>query len=474
MRALFQDKIGIASLCFIAVMSVFLWAEVYYILLIPPFLMLVWWMFTRLEWVFYALLFFTPVSLNIIELGIEGWGLFVPTEPILLCLTLLFFYQVTQGKMRLPKEPLLFWVFGYFTWLIITTITSEMPLVSAKYVLSRAWYVLPCFLWMIQMLAKGLSLRKLFLLYFIPLLGVIIFTVVRHSFHGFDKDSAHWVMEPIFRDHTIYGAALALVFPFVLLQQFSKRHSAFLRFFYAVGLVILTVGLVLSYTRAAWLSIVGAAMIGVVMWLRIPFKTVLALFLIFGGLTFYYFDDIQVALKGNKKESSDRMDEHIKSISNVSSDASNLERLNRWHCAMAMFEERPIVGWGPGTYQFLYAPFQRAEDKTIISTNRGDGGNAHSEYLGPLAEQGVMGGLLFSALVIITSSLAFQLFQNEQHYEERLMIMGVFLGLMTYFIHGALNNFLDADKVAVPFWMFLAFLVYKKHFKEQEGNQANH
>ncbi len=474
MRALFQDKIGIASLCFIAVMLVFLWAEVYYILLIPPFLMLVWWMFTRLEWVFYALLFFTPVSLNIIELGIEGWGLFVPTEPILLCLTLLFFYQVTQGKMRLPKEPLLFWVFGYFTWLIITTITSEMPLVSAKYVLSRAWYVLPCFLWMIQMLAKGLSLRKLFLLYFIPLLGVIIFTVVRHSFHGFDKDSAHWVMEPIFRDHTIYGAALALVFPFVLLQQFSKRHSAFLRFFYAVGLVILTVGLVLSYTRAAWLSIVGAAMIGVVMWLRIPFKTVLALFLIFGGFTFYYFDDIQVALKGNKKESSDRMDEHIKSISNVSSDASNLERLNRWHCAMAMFEERPIVGWGPGTYQFLYAPFQRAEDKTIISTNRGDGGNAHSEYLGPLAEQGVMGGLLFSALVIITSSLAFQLFQNEQHYEERLMIMGVFLGLMTYFIHGALNNFLDADKVAVPFWMFLAFLVYKKHFKEQEGNQANH
>jgi O-antigen ligase len=267
---------------------------------------------------------------------------------------------------------------------------------------------------------------------------------------------------------------LALVFPFVLLQQFSKRHSAFLRFFYAVGLVILTVGLVLSYTRAAWLSIVGAAMIGVVMWLRIPFKTVLALFLIFGGFTFYYFDDIQVALKGNKKESSDRMDEHIKSISNVSSDASNLERLNRWHCAMAMFEERPIVGWGPGTYQFLYAPFQRAEDKTIISTNRGDGGNAHSEYLGPLAEQGVMGGLLFSALVIITSSLAFQLFQNEQHYEERLMIMGVFLGLMTYFIHGALNNFLDADKVAVPFWMFLAFIVYKKHFKEQGGNQANH
>ena len=34
-------------------------------------------------------------------------------------------------------------------------------------------------------------------------------------------------------------------------------------------------------------------------------------------------------------------------------------------------------------------PFQDASDLTIISTNFGDGGNAHSEYLGPLSEQGI-------------------------------------------------------------------------------------
>ena len=30
------------------------------------------------------------------------------------------------------------------------------------------------------------------------------------------------------------------------------------------------------------------------------------------------------------------------------------------------------------------------KDLTIISTNFGDGGNAHSEYLSPLAEQGFL------------------------------------------------------------------------------------
>ena len=41
-----------------------------------------------------------------------------------------------------------------------------------------------------------------------------------------------------------------------------------------------------------------------------------------------------------------------------------------------MFNEKPIYGFGPGTYQFEYSSFQDPDDKTIISTKFGDGGNA--------------------------------------------------------------------------------------------------
>lgn len=37
--------------------------------------------------------------------------------------------------------------------------------------------------------------------------------------------------------------------------------------------------------------------------------------------------------------------------------------------------------------------------------------------------------------------------------------MGALLGLVTYAIHGVLNDFLDADKIATPFWAFIAFIV---------------
>jgi hypothetical protein len=33
-----------------------------------------------------------------------------------------------------------------------------------------------------------------------------------------------------------------------------------------------------------------------------------------------------------------------------------------------------------------------------------------------------------------------------------------FLGLITYYLHGFLNNFLDMDKASAPFWGFTAII----------------
>ena len=448
------------GLLFVLVLGVSLYFEFYYILFLPVLISFIALSFFKLDWVFYGLFLFTPLSINIEELGVDGIGLFLPTELMSGALLLLYLARLLQGQSEISPHAIRNWVWIYFTWLLVTSITSEMPSVSFKYMLSRAWFILPGLFLFLPLLRSKLDIRKLMLLYFITLVLVMLYTIIRHSMYGFDKDSAHWVMEPLFRDHTVYGAALALVFPYVFLQLFSKDQSAILKFFYISGFVILLIALILSYTRAAWLSVVIAAIIGFFMLMKVPFRWVLAAGLLIGGTTFYFLDDIQIALNRNKKESSDKMDEHIKSISNVSSDASNLERLNRWHCAMELFYQRPIVGWGPGTYQFVYAPFQRAEDRTIISTNRGDGGNAHSEYLGPLAEQGVFGSAIFMALVLIICFLGFRVFYLSADYEERLVIMGLFLGLITYFVHGILNNFLEMDKIAVPFWASIAYLVH--------------
>ena len=46
--------------------------------------------------------------------------------------------------------------------------------------------------------------------------------------------------------------------------------------------------------------------------------------------------------------------------------------------------------------------------------------------------------------------------------------MGVILGLTTYLAHGVLNNFLDTDKAAVPFWAFVAVIVAMDVYYERD------
>ena len=64
------------------------------------------------------------------------------------------------------------------------------------------------------------------LLYLLPLLAVIVYTVVRHAGYGFEKQAGHWVMDPFFKDHTSYGAVLAMFwFPVLALLLKPNRQA---------------------------------------------------------------------------------------------------------------------------------------------------------------------------------------------------------------------------------------------------------
>ena len=112
---------------------------------------------------------------------------------------------------------------------------------------------------------------------------------------------------------------------------------------------------------------------------------------------------------------------------------------------------------GPISLYTLLSKKINTEPPSVLTN--ADGGNAHSEYLGPLAEQGVPGLVLVLLLVWWTSVLGFRLWNEIDNEDKRNLAVSVYLGLMTYFIHGVLNNYLDTDKASAPFWGFIALLV---------------
>jgi O-antigen ligase len=297
------------------------------------------------------------------------------------------------------------------------------------------------------------------------------------SYGLWDKQAANFVVNPLYNDHTAYGAALAMYLPFLFGFSFTKMYSPGVRFFVRIVLGILLMGLILSYARAAWLSMLAAFGVWVIMRLKIRFKPIFITFLVVLSVVFVFEKQILMYLERNDTESSANLTEHVSSISNISSDASNLERINRWSCAIRMFEDKPFFGWGPGTYMFNYAPYQLTAERTIISTNSADGGNAHSEYLGPMAESGFMGLVTFLILIISVIYTAIHTYTRTKDKRLKTLVMSALLGLITYYIHGILNNFLDTDKLSVPFWGFTALIVavdiYSRKLATTKTQSAN-
>jgi len=56
----------------------------------------------------------------------------------------------------------------------------------------------------------------------------------------------------------------------------------------------------------------------------------------------------------------------------------------------------------------------------------------------------------------------------------RIFSMAVLVGLISYYLHGMLNNFLDTDKISALFWGFTAMLVAMDiyHRDLPEDNEA--
>lgn len=444
------------------ILSLAVFFESYFVAAIPLLLMVLYLAFFRIDVLMIFIVACTPFSLNLEDLDLGGVGFYLPTEPLLFGVMLLLVFKVISGQYldkALLNHPISWLIYAMLVWMFLSSISSELPLVSFKFMLAKLWFILPVFFLGAQLLKNQSRIRIFLLTYLFSLIAVVLYTILHHAQYGFGMEAGHWVMSPFFKDHTSYGAVLAMFFPVALGMLFQKNISALLRVFLIMGLVILSIGIILSYTRAAWVSIAAASGLFMLMLFRVKLISLISTALVFGVFIFSIQDQLLLNLERNTQDSSDDLAEHVESISNVSSDASNLERLNRWNCAIAMFQERPLLGWGPGTYQFVYAPFQRSQDLTIISTNNSDGGNAHSEYLGPLSEQGVPGMLLMVTLVLMVAFLAFRLFYTIKELELRIYVASVFLGLVTYFIHGVLNNYLDTDKASIPFWGFIAVLV---------------
>jgi len=410
------------------------------------------------------IMFFVPVS---VELSVffpqPPVNMNLPTEPLLFLLMCIFFVKLPVEKRfdkEVLKHPVSIAIYVYWGWLLFSSIMSVDAMVSLKKLLVHTWFIVCFYFLMTQLIAAGKkNITRCIIAYSLGMLFTIAYTTYNHALADFSHQSSYRAMFPIFRDHTSYGAALAMLLPAVFVSMRFSRNDINIKVLYSVLLCILLGALILSYSRAAWLGVVIAVGVLVLVKLKISFKSFSIVVVFLAVIIIPMRNEIYFALQKNETDSSLDMMEHVKSASNITTDESNVERINRWKSALRMFQAEPVFGMGLGTYTFTYAPFQVSSDLSNASTNAGNRGNAHSEYLGLLAETGFIGLVGYLAIIVTTIAAAVRVFKRHTSVFARQMALFLILSLSTYYLHGFLNNFLDMDKIASLFWSFMAVIV---------------
>jgi putative inorganic carbon (HCO3(-)) transporter len=367
--------------------------------------------------------------------------LLVPAEIIIAAIGILLFGQVKPLDI-FREHPLVRYAALWLLWGWICVSTSAFPLVSFKYMIvatSCCWvFLLPAVRWSMLMdealpifaFSMGLaSVRVIFL----------------HGFYyAFRNDQANLPAMPFFDDHNLWAAIISLL---VFAIWVPKPEFIYWQHFRWGLTAIFIAGVVLSTSRGAWVSLSSASIIAALL-MAIRRKPVLKILagaaIVIGTGWIVIGPDIGKVLQR---------------------DVSMMERLNRYQCAIQMADEKPITGFGPGTFAVSYLPYQRAESKTRISLaaplterspeNYGHGGGAHSEYFQAMAETGWVGlGIfcLFWGIILKTLSCGIKF---DSHKTTCILLLAA---LLTFLVHGILNNFSHDPRITFLVWIIVGKL----------------
>jgi O-antigen ligase len=431
----------------------------FYLLATVPFLLLLWYFgWQQWQFMFMLLIFSLPWS---VEFGInESLATDLPDEPLMWFAAFLFGSYSVMYPSRVVsnlKHPLTVWLIFYLAWILITVTFSTNWLLSLKFLLAKAWYILAFVFLPLQIFQNKKSIRSAALLFLGSMFIVTVISLFRHALTGFRFADINHAVGPFFRNHVNYSAMLVCTVPVLIAAyRLGKNYRVLIA---TMGIVILT-ALFFSYARGAWLALLAGL---VSYWLirsgKLLIAFLIAVFLILGIVFWLKSNDRYLQYAHDYKTTIFHKDfeQHLVATYKLR-DVSTAERFNRWIAGIRMVKDNWLTGYGPNTFYYNYKPYAIPAFKTWVSDNK-DHSTVHNYFLLTLIEQGIPGLLLLLLLIGSMTYYSQKLYQRVQDkfYKACAMACGVMLVMII--VVNFLSDLIESDKVGSLFFLCMAVLI---------------
>lgn len=310
-------------------------------------------------------------------------------------------------------------------------LSNDLGESSKKFLEMCIYRVVPFF--MVTMFLKNTKwLRNIFLI-FIAATSIDSLVAVGQVILGYS--SRGWG----FGGNTLNLASLLCVLMPVLLiiildDSFGKQSKNICK----IALFCCLAGLLAGKSRGAWLTLAVALPIVSYIYMIKSKKVLIGFFVVILAIGGFF-------------ATSETFKQRLVSTTNITTDMSNVERLNMWQGAIHMGLDYPVLGVGLGGFEYNYNNIYKPEGAKDFM-------HCHNNILEIFAESGIVGlfGFLYLACYIF--------FKNFNEWRKTknpysLMIWGAWLGFMSF---GMFDLTIDHSAITKAMWfLFGCILVFK-------------
>jgi len=357
---------------------------------------------------------------------------------------------VKHQKLAFPKNASLFFLL-FLGWMFISTFFSKDIGQTIWEVLRTVSYF-SLFLTIYNLTRKN-RLTQSFLLTCFVISGSILLVKDLYNFFSWGELSNGRYLVGSFYWHNQMAGFIVVLLP-LLLSLFLASRNLYFKLILLLVIFVSLLAIVFTYSRGGWISLLAALILFSVISFKKIKSHIKPLFIMFGIFMFVTFIVLKPANVGKKTQSI------ITELSIQTRSVSGNLRTTVWQNTFKMIKDNPIFGVGHGAFGVAYNRYQNVPWLYAKYT--------HNHYLEYAAELGIVGFLLFAAIIL---NAIFRVFVERKilsDYTRYPLLAGVIAALFG----SAFHAFVDIDWSRISlysiFWILLAVLFANLTKKEKK------
>ena len=349
--------------------------------------------------------------------------------------------KISESSRKIEKNIVVVLAILFVFFFLPSLINAQNKLLALSSILSLALLIYAILLGVNYIILRG----ELFnLLIKILIISAVLSSIYALSiyFANFDFIYFRTRASALFAGENTLGGVM--VFSIIWTLTYFIHTDGRRKVWLGLALLLMILTLVFSFSRGAWLGVLGA-LISYALWEKRARLKVAIVLLVAGALLLGF-----PFLRGR-----------LISIGNPFHPLTE-ERIYIWKASWDMIKAHPLLGVGMSNFSLAY------EEYMFEGAKISQPSSAHNIFLNIWAEGGLLALLSFVGIVIITFVKGFRLIKSLTGLS-RAVAVASFSALLGILIHNQVDTTLYSMHVGPIFWLLVGMIIYGDKFSIKEA-----